>query len=246
MGSGSVLITSLENNKIKELVKLQNKKYRDEKNLFLIETLNIINEAYELGILKEIYKTEDLDIDLNIPTYDVTLNVMNKIKQIKTSKIVGVAYKMDNTKIKGNKILLLDGIQDPGNLGTIIRSALGFNIDTIILSNNCVDLYNDKVIRATEGALFKINIIRKDLKDAINTLNKNNIPIYKTDVNNGIDVCKIKKDKYAVIIGSEGKGISKEINDIIKQSIYIKTNKELESLNVGVATSIILYELDKK
>lgn len=239
-----MLITSLDNKKIKEIVKLQNKKYRDENNLFIIETPNIINEAYSLGLLKEIYKLEDYDINLPVPTYDVTESIMNKIKQVKTSKVVGISYKKSNNEIIGNKILLLDGISDPGNLGTIIRSAVGFNVDTIVLSKTCVDLYNDKVIRATEGAIFKINIIREDLVKVIKLLNKKNIPIYKTDVKSGDLIENISKDKFAIIIGSEGNGISKEINDLIPNSVHIKTNN-IESLNVGVATSIILYELNK-
>lgn len=237
-------ITSLDNKKIKEVVKLQNKKYRDEKGLFIIETLNLINEAYSLGVLKEIYKLESYDLKIDVDIYDVTESVMNKIKQVKTSKVIGIAYKKSNNEIVGNKILLLDGVSDPGNLGTIIRSAVGFDIDTIVLSKDSVDLYNDKVIRASEGAIFKINIIREDLIKVINLLNKKNIPIYKTDVNNGDLVENIPKDKYAIIIGSEGNGISEEINNLVENSIHIKTNN-IESLNVGVATSIILYELNK-
>ncbi len=237
-------ITSLDNKKVKEVVKLQNKKYRDEKGLFIIETLNLINEAYSLGVLKEIYKLESYDLKIDVDIYDVTESVMNKIKQVKTSKVIGIAYKKSNNEIVGNKILLLDGVSDPGNLGTIIRSAVGFDIDTIVLSKDSVDLYNDKVIRASEGAIFKINIIREDLIKVINLLNKKNIPIYKTDVNNGDLVENIPKDKYAIIIGSEGNGISEEINNLVENSIHIKTNN-IESLNVGVATSIILYELNK-
>lgn len=237
-------ITSLDNKKVKEVVKLQNKRYRDEKNLFIIETPNLIDEAYSLGVLKEIYKLEDYDLSLDVPTYDVTESVMNKIKQVKTSKVLGIAYKKNSNEIIGNRILLLDGVSDPGNLGTIIRSAVGFNVDTIVLSRNSIDLYNDKVIRASEGAIFKINIIREDLVKVIELLNSKNIPIYKTDVNKGDLVSNIKNDKYAVIIGSEGNGISHEVSGLVENSIHIKTNN-IESLNVAIATSIILYELDK-
>lgn len=239
-----MLITSLDNKKIKDVVKLQNKKFRDENNLFIIETPNLINEAYSLGFLKEIYKLEDYDLSLDVPTYDVTESVMNKIKQVKTSKVLGIAYKKNSNEIMGNRILLLDGVSDPGNLGTIIRSAVGFNVDTIVLSKNSIDLYNDKVIRASEGAIFKINIIREDLVKIINLLKESDIPIYKTDVKNGELIENINKDKYVIIIGSEGNGISDEVNCLVEKSIHIKTNN-IESLNVAIATSIILYELDK-
>ena len=102
-------------------------------------------------------------------------------------KIMAVVNKKEST-IKGNKILLLDRLQDPGNLGTIIRSAVAFNFDTIILSNDTVDLYNSKVLRSTQGMLFNINILRQDLTNVINELKNNNYTIYGTKVDNGYDV----------------------------------------------------------
>lgn len=238
-----MLITSLDNKKIKEINKLKTKKYRDEVNKFIIETPNLIKEAYQKGYLLEVY-TYDYDISLDVDTYEVTKEVMDKIKIINTSKVLGVCKKINSNLNLGDKILLLDGVQDPGNLGTIIRSAVGFNIDTIVLSNTCCDIYNDKVLRATEGAIFKINIIRDDLKEIIKKIKEKNINVYGTDVTNGTDVRNINDSKYAVIIGSEGNGITKEIKELCDKNIYIKTNN-IESLNAGVATSIILYELNK-
>lgn len=238
-----MLITSLDNKKIKEINKLKTKKYRDEVNKFIIETPNLIKEAYQKGYLLEVY-TYDYDISLDVDTYEVTKEVMDKIKIINTSKVLGICKKINSNLNLGDKILLLDGIQDPGNLGTIIRSAVGFNIDTIVLSNTCCDIYNDKVLRATEGAIFKINIIRDDLKEIIKKIKEKNINVYGTDVINGTDVRNINDSKYAVIIGSEGNGITKEIKELCDKNIYIKTNN-IESLNAGVATSIILYELNK-
>ena len=240
-----MLITSLDNKKIKEINKLKNKKYRDIENKFIIETKNLIEEAYKNNLLLELYTLEDNKLDIDVVTYEVTQEVMNKIKQIETSKFLGVCKKKSPNEDLGEKILLLDGIQDPGNLGTIIRSAKAFNIDTIILSNTCCDLYNEKVIRATEGAIFKINIIRDDLVKIIEEIKKKNINVYGTNVINGIDIKDVNEEKYAIIIGSEGNGISTEVEKHIDKNIYISINKEIESLNAGVATSIILYELNK-
>ena len=240
-----MLITSLDNKKIKEINKLKNKKYRDIENKFIIETKNLIEEAYKNNLLLELYTLEDNKLDIDVVTYEVTQEVMNKIKQIETSKFLGVCKKKSPNEDLGEKILLLDGIQDPGNLGTIIRSAKAFNIDTIILSNTCCDLYNEKVIRATEGAIFKINIIREDLVKRIEEIKKKNINVYGTNVINGIDIKDVNEEKYAIIIGSEGNGISTEVEKHIDKNIYISINKEIESLNAGVATSIILYELNK-
>ena len=157
--------------------------------------------------------------------------------------IIGVCSYSNNQKI-GNKVLMLDNIQDPGNLGTIIRSSVAFNIDTIIISNNTVDLYNDKVLRGCQGMNFHINIIRDDLKKYINNLKNNNYKIFTTDVNNGKELKSIKtSDKYVIIMGNEGNGVSKEISDMSDEKIYINMNENCESLNVAVATSIILYQL---
>ena len=241
-----MIITSTDNNKIKLINKLKQKKYRDIENKFVIETENLIKEALENSMLLEIYilTGETLPFKVNVPIYEVTNEVMNKIKNINTSKVIGICRKKSNNNYQGTKYLMLDGVQDPGNLGTIIRSAVAFNIDTIILSNTCCDLYNDKTVRATEGAIFKANIIRRDLKESIDYLNNLKIKIYGTDVKCGKEVKTIEKDNYCIIIGSEGNGISQEIKEKIKENIYIKIHN-VESLNVAIVTSIILYELNR-
>ena len=241
-----MLITSTDNKKIKEVNKLKQKKYRDSEGKFIVETLNLIKEAYLKDSLIELYVLKGYNLPLNIDVlmYTVTEEVMNKIKSINTSNVLGVCHKKESNTYVGNKYLLLDGVQDPGNLGTILRSSLAFGVDTVVLSEGCCDLYNDKVIRASEGAIFKLNILKEDLKVSINNFNKMNIPIYGTDVVGGKEVSLIEKDSYAIIMGSEGNGISSEIKKLVKENIYIKI-KDVESLNVAVATSIILYELSK-
>ena len=241
-----MLITSLDNKKIKEITKLKQKKYRDIENKFIIETENLIKEAYLEDKLEEVYLLENqqLSFNVNCPVNYITDKVMNKIKSINTSKALAVVTKTDSKEYIGKKYLMLDKISDPGNLGTIIRSAVAFQIDTIIVSEDCCDIYNDKVIRATEGAIFKINIVKENLIEAISNLEKLNIPVYGTDVNNGTDVTTIDKDSFCIIMGNEGQGIREEIKEKLTKNIYIKT-KTVESLNVAVATSIILYELSK-
>ena len=159
-------------------------------------------------------------------------------------KILAIAKKIEEREITGN-VLVLDDIQDPGNLGTIIRSAVSFGIDTIVASKNTVDVYNSKVIRATEGMLFKINYLKSDLLSFING-NKDNYTFITTDVSSGNDINDIKIDKpYALIMGNEGSGVRKEISDEIDNKVHIKMNPVCESLNVSIATSILLYELYK-
>lgn len=242
-----MVITSLENNKIKDLVKLQTKKYRDSTNTFLVEGYHLVEEAYKSGILKEVFVLEGTSIELDIPITYVSSDVMKKITTTDTyCDIVGLCEKKENNEIIGNKLLLLDDIQDPGNLGTIIRSSVAFNVDTIILSPNTVDLYNPKVLRSTQGMFCHINIITMDLVEAINTIKSKGISVYGTNVNNGIDVRSINDtDSYALIMGNEGNGVKEYIQDMCDKNLYIKMNSKTESLNVGVACSILLYELEK-
>ena len=168
-----MVITSLENEKIKNLVKLQKKKYRDLTNTYLIEGEHLVNEAIKAGTVLEIFLLENesflSDLKINFVSYEV----MKKISTLDSiPKIVALCKKNNNKEIIGNKILLLDEIQDPGNLGTIIRSAVAFNIDTIILSENTTDLYNPKVLRATQGIYNYINIIRMPSETAVENIKK--------------------------------------------------------------------------
>jgi TrmH family RNA methyltransferase len=240
-------INSLSNDKIKNFIKLKQKKYRDEYNLFIVEGIHLVEEAYKNNYLKEIIIEEDSELSLDFkPSYIVTSDIMKKISDLDTpSKIIGVCKKKEEG-ILGDKVLLLDTIQDPGNLGTIIRSAVAFNIDTIILGENSVDLYNSKVIRSTQGMIFNINIVNKKLSDIILELKKENYIIYGTKVTNAEEVKNVmKKDKYALLIGNEGNGVSDKLLSLCDGYIYIKMNNKCESLNVGVASSIIMYELNK-
>ena len=241
-----MLITSPDNKKIKELVKLKQKKYRDSMGKFIVETEHLIKEAFLEGRLLEVYVLEnnELSFKVDVPVYYVSVSVINKLKNISTSKFIGVVSKKESKEYRGKKYLLLDRVSDPGNLGTIMRSAVAFNIDTLIVSLNSCDIYNDKVIRASEGAIFKLNIISEDLLQAINTLKKLDIAIYGTDVKNGVDVREIPKDNFAIIMGNEGAGISSDVKKLVENNIYIKTSN-VESLNVAMAASIILYELNK-
>lgn len=240
-------ITSINNEYIKEISKLNEKKYRDKSNKYLIEGLHLVTEALKYDIIDTIIIREDFSYETNIKHIIVSNEVMKKLSDNPSiPKIMAVVNKKEST-IKGNKILLLDRLQDPGNLGTIIRSAVAFNFDTIILSNDTVDLYNSKVLRSTQGMLFNINILRQDLTNVINELKNNNYTIYGTKVDNGNDVKEINKiNKFALIIGNEGTGIS---NNILKQCdkyLYIKMNNNCESLNAGVAASILMYEMGNK
>ncbi|MBQ8534412.1 MAG: RNA methyltransferase [Bacilli bacterium] len=242
-----MVITSVENEKIKNLCKLEKKKYRDMTNTYLVEGEHLVIEALKANVLDEIFVLEGSNFSFDVKTTEVSFEVMKKLSSMDTPiNIIGLCHKNSNNEILGNRIVLLDELQDPGNLGTIIRSSLAFNIDTIILSENTVDLYNPKVLRATQGMHFHINIISMPSYDAVTKLKENNYLVLGTNVENGYDVRDIDKlDKFCLVMGNEGNGVRKEIQDMCDKNLYIKTNSKVESLNVGVACSILLYELGR-
>ena len=165
--------------------------------------------------------------------------------QVSSTNVMAVVQKLSSSKIDGN-VCLLDNIQDPGNLGAIIRSALAFNINTIIMSKDTVDLYNEKVIRASEGMLFHLNFIKDDLENVILKLKKDGYQIYGTDVNIGTSLKSISfSAKNGIIIGNEGKGMDLKYQKYCDSLINIPINKACESLNASVAASIIFYEMQK-
>ena len=238
-------ITSLNNEKVKAWNKLKNKKYQNEYGLFLIEGDHLLKEALKVGVVKEIISSRDYETEL--PFYKVTKDIMKKLSsQVSGTDIIGVCIKREETKV-GKRVLILDDINDPGNMGTIIRSAVAFNIDTIIASNNSVDFYNDKVIRSSEGMFFNINLIKCNIVEQLNELKNKGYLIMGTNVLGGTNIENIKvDDKFALIMGNEARGVSDNIKDMCDTLVYIDMNKSCESLNVGVAASILLYELNKE
>lgn len=234
------MLESVNNDKVKELSKLNDKKYRKINKMFLAPGKHLVEEALKKGIVKEIYLLEGEEniYDFNV-TY-VSSNVMKKITDLTTPpKEVAVCNFIDNDNIDGN-VIILDDIKDPGNLGTIIRSAVAFNYDTIILSNECVDIYNSKVIRASEGMIFNINIVIGDLDYYINKLKNMGYIIYATDVVKGVNP-KESIDKHVIIIGSEANGVKEKIKDLADYKVKLPMNNKCESLNAGVSASILMY-----
>ena len=232
-------ITSLQNDHVKYWNSLKDKKFRDKERRFLVEGDHLIKEAQKQNLVIETISTVDEDAD-----FFVTEEIMKKIStQTTISKSAAVVRFIPEDKIIGN-IIILDGIQDPGNLGTIIRSCIAFNFTNIILSDTSVDLYNPKVIRATEGMIFHINVLRRNLVEFIPSLKKLEYKIVGTDVVNGSDIKAIDKENIALVLGNEGNGVSNEVKSLCDSFVYIKMNNACESLNVGVAASILMYEVN--
>ena len=236
------MIDSVNNEKVKYFKRLRDKKYILEEKKYIVESEHLVEEAYKSGLLLEVI-TSKSNVNYDIKTTLVSEKVLKSISLLPSvPNIMGVVkYKEDN-EIIGKKIVLLDNVQDPGNVGTIIRSALAFNVDTIILSNDSVNLFNDKMIRSSEGTIFKMNVIKMDLRSAIEKIHSLGIKVYYADMNGTIDLDNAKINDYALVLGSEGKGISDYIKELSDESINIPMNNLCESLNVSVTGGIIMYK----
>ena len=229
-------ITSLENPKIKYLVKLNTSKFRKQEGKFIVEGKHLVDEARRQNVLIEAYSTIEKEDYIFI-----TPAIMKKICNTDTLVTeIGLCKILDKKELS-NKLLLLDGVQDPRNMGALMRSAKAFGFDTIILGDGCCDIYNDKVIRSSQGAIFKLNFVSSNLKEFI--LSHKEYKIYGTNVINGISLSEVSNDNLiGVVLGNEGNGIKDETFSVIEKNIYIPMDNT-ESLNVSVAGGIIMYEL---
>lgn len=241
------MITSVNNEKVKYWSSLKEKKYRNIYQKFLIEGKNLVEEALKQKIVEELIVLGDTsDYDFK-NTYFVNEKVMKKISDIESiPTVMAVCPYLKREGYDLERILLIDDIQDSGNLGTIIRSASAFSVSLIVLSKNTVDEYNPKVLRSTAGMFFSVPIIRCDLEEFLKPLKNKNFKIYGTSVTNATTLQNVdKKTPWIIIVGNEARGVSQNLLEFTHENIKISMNEKCESLNVGVATSIILYEFSK-
>lgn len=248
------IITSFENKLIKELLALQSKKQRHKIGKFLIESKRSIEEALIYGsepetiILCELTQLPEFLTNYKQKVVEVSEKVFTKISTTENSQgIIGV-YNFFNFKINNfldkSKLLFLDGIQDPGNLGTIIRSAAAFNIGGILVGPGSVDIYNEKVLRSTLGGIFALPIL--DIKtEELKLFKKHGFNIIGAKLG-GENLYNYNfKDKVIVGVGNENSGLSQDFLDIAVDYVTIQISEKMESLNASVAASIILYELNR-
>lgn len=238
-------ITSNTNEFIKYLNKLKDTSFSKKENKALIEGEHLVNEAkdYLLAILtlKEI---KGLEID----QYIVTEEILKKLSSGKSfSKIIGLISLKKEEPIKSNVLIYLNRVQDPGNVGTIFRTSLAFSYFDILIDEGSSYKYNPKVIQASQGSIFKLNIINSDYS-YLASLKKEGFKIIVTALNNNSIYLKDFKlkdnEKYVIVFGNEGQGVSKEIIDIADYVLKIDINN-IDSLNVAIASGIILYSLKK-
>ena len=232
-------ITSTKNPLIKELLELKKSSIKKQKQMFLVDGEDFIFLAHEKKLLKMIltlsYQKKYDDVEQII----VTKPILDKLSSnVNSSSMIGVCSFFIQKEIIGNKLIYLDGVQDPGNVGTIIRTALAFNYDGVILSNDTASIYNDKVISSTKGALFKIPLY---LDVNINEL-KDKYCLVATSLHNALNYKEFKnRDKFILILGNEGQGVKKEIIGIASYNVKIPMDN-IDSLNVAIAGGILMNE----
>lgn len=245
------MITSVQNERVKHWLSLKDKKYRDLAREYLIEGEHLVQEAYKNGYLKTIIYIDSLDDKYeNIENIQVSESVMNKISTTYTpQKIAGIAKYFDELNFTpSDKIVALDGVQDPGNAGTIVRNSMAFGYNLVYFSTNSVDIYNSKFIRATQGYFYSLKIVRGDIVQFISNLKNNNYQIISTyldkDSKNIIEF--IPNKKHCLIFGNEGNGVSEEIINLSNVKIIIEMASNVDSLNVAVASGIVMYDFNNK
>lgn len=245
------MITSLQNDYIKQLRKLQKRKERENKQVFLVEGFHLVEEAcLSDWHVSEIIIREDISLPAycdNFSVVEVDEKVFKHISQTETPQGIAALVEMKHSDaIKGDNVLLIDAVQDPGNLGTIIRTADAAGFNSIVIGKGTVDVFNDKVIRATQGSLFHLSIINQDLHETIIGLKEKDYAIWATALKNAVVYDALERQKKtALIVGNEGGGVQSTLLDLADTLVTIPIHGQAESLNVSVASGILMYYLNR-
>ena len=253
------IINSKDNEKIKQIKKLKEKKYRDIENAFIVEGIKLVKEAIEENQnIKNIIVCEDCINDgtieskllLKIAKYNciyVSKSIFDYISEVNSPQgIMAVVEKNNkNSQINYNEdiIVVLDNLQDPGNLGTILRTIDSANLKQVVVSKNTVDSYNSKVVRSTMGAIFRVKRIEtENLIKTLQEIKKNGFEVICTSLEGTENIYDIKFNKKVIIIGNEANGVSKEVQEYADKKVKIPMLGKTESLNASVAAGIMIYE----
>ena len=229
-------IESKQNQKIKDLQKLSISKFSKEQGLFKIEGFHALEMAKKSGALLSVFTTKEIK-DLEVPQYLVSKEIMESISSAKTPQgVICVCSYLEEKPIKSHKVLMLDNVQDPGNLGTLLRTALAFGYNDVILNGGCSP-YNEKVLQSTQGAIFKLNLVNYE------GFFPKGYEVIATEIKGSVDLSTIiKVNKHILVLGNEAHGVSEEILKVANKRVRIDI-KNIDSLNVAIAGAIAMYTL---
>lgn len=253
------IIESNKNDWIKQIKKLEKKKYRDLENRYLIEGEHLVEEALiNNAPLEFLLITESSQNDYqklvklvsDEQLVQVTEDIIKHLSSLPSPQpIMAVIKKETETKTKKetptNHLLLLDNVQDPGNVGTMIRTADAAGFNGVILGEGTADIYSTKVLRSMQGSNFHINLSEENLVETIKILKEQGYKIYATELNEeAISFKDIEKsERIAIIMGNEGQGVSKELIELADNPVFIPMLGNSESLNVAVAAGIVMFSI---
>lgn len=243
------MITSSQNSQVKDWRKLQTKKYRVNTQSFLIEGFHLIEEALNSGwTIATIIVQEGTTLPSWLTEQNhqlVSKQVFTAISQTEAPQGIAAVVKMPQAQpISGDYLLLIDQVQDPGNLGTMIRTADAAGFSQVVLGKGTVDLYNDKVIRASQGSIFHIPVVEADLLELIPQLQQQTYRVLASALDNAVSYAAASNlNKAALVMGNEGSGINPGILKLADQCIKIPIYGQAESLNVSVAAGILMYQM---
>lgn len=236
------IITSLDNNNVKMWCSLKQKKYRDKYGLFLIEEKHLIEEAAQVNLVVTLIARAGKKpfIRLN-PTY-VSDQVMSKIQSNKSLNDYIAVCRIPPVKIDyGNRFVIMENVQDPGNVGTIIRTALALGYDGVFVTENCADIYNEKTVQASQGAIMRMPVERLNIKQIAKFVHESGCKIIATLPKAEKVLSQTNKiEKYAILLGNEGNGLTNEAIKLADEQVRIEM-ENFESLNVASAAAICLY-----
>lgn len=257
------VITSKDNEVIKSIRKLKDKKYREIENKYIVEGIKLIEEAIEekanidtVVVCEDCVENKTIEQKLlyEIAKHNcvyVSEKVFNVVTEVTNPQgilaVINKENKESDINYDEDVIVVLDGIQDPGNLGTILRTVDSVGLSQIVVSNKTADAYNPKVVRSTMGAIYRVKVIESnDLVKTLKEIKKHKYKILATSLDTNESLYDIDFKKKVIVIGNEANGVSKEILEIADEKIKIPMLGKTESLNASVATGVILYEYVRK
>ena len=246
-------IESTQNALVKHWKKLvTTRKEREKSGEFIVEGFHLVEEALKhKDQIIQIIVCEGVDLPLLWPIDDVTIVQVNDVvaKELaeteNSQRVFAHCRQNEITEIKmaaWRKVLLIDAVQDPGNIGTMIRTADAAGIDAVVLGKGSADVFNPKTLRSAQGSHFHIPVVRGELLEWVENLQEDGIPVYGTSLENAVSYKEVQStEAFALIVGNEGSGISPQLLAKTNQNIIIPLLGQAESLNVAVATGILLY-----
>ena len=243
-------LTSLKNPKVQAWRSLKDRKGRKETGCFLVEGRKMVEEALRSrfpveAVLADESRLAELSLPANVPVYALPEHVLAAVCDTKTPQGLAAVVRMTGSDSLGSRLVALDGVQDPGNVGTIIRTADAAGLDGVLLSAQCADAFSPKVLRATMGSVFRMGIrVTEDLPGELTRLKQEGFSVLSSQLD-GTPFYEREPvgERFCLVIGSEGNGVTPEVQQVATHRVKLPMRGGAESLNAAVAAGIMMYEL---